>query len=66
MIASAMLPNGTADAITRLAAAEFVRGAGDTEVFDRRTPEHVILASLIGLGEFDLNKITYRRVQMGS
>ena len=52
--------------MTRMAAAEFVRGAGDTEVFDRRTPEHVILASLIGLGEFDLNKITYRRVQMGT
>ena len=64
MIASAMLPAGTADALTRVAAADFVRGAGDTEVFDRRTPEHVILAGLIGLGEFDLNKITYKRVQM--
>lgn len=66
MMASAMLPANTADALTRIAAAEFVRGAGDTEVFDRRTPEHVILAGLIGLGEFDLNKITYRRVQMGA
>jgi len=64
MMASAMLPANTADALTRIAAAEFVRGAGDTEVFDRRTPEHVILASLIGLGEFDLNKITHKRVQM--
>ena len=64
MMASAMLPANTADALTRIAAAEFVRGAGDTEVFDRRTPEHVILAGLIGLGEFDLNKITYRRVRM--
>jgi len=52
------------DAITRTAAAEFVRGAGDSEVFDRRTPEHVILAAMIGLGEFDLNKITYRRVTL--
>lgn len=64
MIASAMHPAGTADALTRMAAAEFVRGGGDSEVFDRRTPEHIILAALIGLGEFDLNKITYRRVQM--
>lgn len=64
MIASAMLPGGTLDALTRTAAAEFVRGAGDSEVFDRRTPEHVILAYMIGLGEFDLNKITYKRVQM--
>jgi uncharacterized protein (DUF362 family) len=64
MIASAMLPGGALDAITRTSAAEFVRGAGDSEVFDRRTPEHVILAHLIGLGEFDLNKITYKRVMM--
>jgi Domain of unknown function (DUF362) len=66
MLASAMLPNGPADALTRIAAAEFVRGAGATEVFDRRTPEHIILAGLIGLGEFDLNKITHKRVQMGT
>lgn len=64
MIASSMLPGGTLDALTRSAAAEFVRGAGDTEVFDRRTPEHIILAHMIGLGEFDLNKIAYKRVQM--
>jgi uncharacterized protein (DUF362 family) len=64
MIASAMHPAGTADALARIAAAEFVRGAGDTEVFDRRTPEHVILAGLIGLGEFDLNKVTHKRVQL--
>ena len=64
MMASAMLPGGALDALTRTAAAEFVRGAGDTEIFDRRTPEHVILASMIGLGEFDLNKITYKRVDV--
>lgn len=64
MIASAMLPGGALDAITRTSAAEFVRGAGDSEVFDRRTPEHLILAHLIGLGEFDLNKIAYKRVMM--
>jgi len=64
MIASAMLPGSAMDAITRTAAAEFVRGAGDSEVFDRRTPEHVILAAMIGLGEFDLNKIAYRRVTL--
>lgn len=66
MMASAMLPTGTADALTRVAAAEFVRGAGDSEVFDRRTPEHVILAGLIGLGEFDLNRITHKRVTLAS
>ncbi|HJZ89607.1 MAG TPA: DUF362 domain-containing protein [Gemmataceae bacterium] len=64
MIASGLLPASALDGLTRVAAAEFVRGAGDTEVFDRRTPEHVILASLIGLGEFDLAKITHRRVNL--
>jgi hypothetical protein len=64
MMASAMLPAGTLDGLTRIAAAEFVRGAGDTEVFDRRTPEHVILAHMIGLGEFDLGKITYKRLDL--
>jgi len=64
MIASAFPPGGTLDGLTRIAAAEFVRGAGDSEVFDRRTPEHVILAGLIGLGEFDLNKVPYKRVAL--
>jgi Domain of unknown function (DUF362) len=64
MVASGLLPGSTLDGLSRVAAAEFVRGAGDTEVFDRRTPEHVILASLIGLGEFDLAKITHRRVSL--
>lgn len=64
MIASAMCPGSTLDAITRTAAAEFVRGAGDTEVFDRRTPEHIILAHMIGLGEFDLGRITLKRVNL--
>ena len=64
MIASAVSPAGPLEELTRLAAAEFVRGAGDTEVFDRRTPEHVILAQMIGLGEFDLGRITYQRVDL--
>jgi len=64
MIASGLCAGSMMDSITRIAAAEFVRGAGDSEVFDRRTPEHVILAGLIGLGEFDLNKITFKRVNL--
>jgi uncharacterized protein (DUF362 family) len=65
MIASGLVSGSTLDGLTRMAAAEFVRGAGDTEVFDRRTPEHVILAAMIGLGEFDLTKITHKRVNLG-
>jgi len=64
MIASGLCAGAMMESITRIAAAEFVRGAGDSEVFDRRTPEHVILAGLIGLGEFDLDKITFKRVNL--
>ncbi len=64
MMASGFCAGSIMESITRMAAAEFVRGAGDSEVFDRRTPEHVILAGLIGLGEFDLNKITFKRVNL--
>lgn len=49
------------DALTKAVASDFVRDAGRTEIFDRRTPEHIILASMIGLGEFELNKITYKK-----
>jgi uncharacterized protein (DUF362 family) len=35
-----------------------------TEVFDRRQPEHVILAGTIGLGIFDANQIDHRRVNL--
>jgi uncharacterized protein (DUF362 family) len=64
MIASGLFAGSTLECITRMAAAEFVRGAGDTEVFDRRTPEHIILAAMIGLGEFDLGKLSYKRVNL--
>jgi hypothetical protein len=50
------------DALTKATAANFVRSAGNTEIFDRRTPEHVILAAMIGLGEFDLSQITYKKI----
>lgn len=53
----------------------FVRGAGDSESFDRRTPEHIILAGLIGLGVYDLKRpegapadtptICYQRIKLG-
>jgi len=53
------------DAIATQAADRWVRGGGDSEVFDMRQPEHVYLAGSIGLGEFDLKKIAYRRVTVG-
>ena len=39
--------------------------AGRSEVFDRRTPEHVLLAGMIGLGEFDLAKLSHKRIHLG-
>ena len=39
-------------------------GGSGTEVFDRRTPEHVILAESLGMGVFDAARIDHRLVQM--
>ncbi len=51
-------------ALSLMAAERYVRSGGDTEDLDRRQPEHVILAGLIGLGEFDLGKIWHERVKL--
>ena len=52
------------DALTVTASERWVRGGGDSEVFDRRQPEHVYLAGSIGLGEYDLKKIVYRKLEV--
>jgi Domain of unknown function (DUF362) len=44
---------------------ELLQGGRGSEVFDRRQPEHIILASLIGLGVFDARQIEHRRVRLG-
>jgi uncharacterized protein (DUF362 family) len=38
----------------------------ETENFDRRQPEHIILASTIGMGVFDARNIEHRRIVMKS
>jgi hypothetical protein len=53
------------DGLPLIASEKFVRSGGDSEVFDRRQPEHVIAAGLIGLGEFDLKNITHSRIKLG-
>jgi hypothetical protein len=35
-----------------------------SEPFDRRQPEHVALAGLLGLGVFDANRIEHRLVEL--
>jgi hypothetical protein len=49
-----------------LAAAEHhsVPNGQGSEVFDRRQPEHVVLAGLLGLGRFDARQIEHRVVSL--
>jgi hypothetical protein len=35
-----------------------------SEVFDRRQPEHVVLAGLLGLGEWRPERIEHRLIEM--
>lgn len=58
---AALAGRGPVDTVNLAASAKSFIGAGRSEAFDRRTPEHVILAGLIGLGEFDLRKISHLR-----
>jgi hypothetical protein len=45
-------------------AADHFEGGRISESFDRRTPEHIILAGLIGLGRFDARQIEHRRIEI--
>src|SRR5438445_65999 len=48
------------DAQALESAKRLIAGGRATEVFDRRQPEHIILASLIGLGKFNADEIDHR------
>jgi hypothetical protein len=63
---AALAAHGAPDAATLVAAGQNYRGGRETEVFDRRTPEHVILAQTIGLGVFDARRIDHRRIELKS
>ena len=52
------------DAATLAMASDNVRGAGVSEVFDRRQPEHVYLAGTVGLGVYDLNLIRHTKAEL--
>jgi uncharacterized protein (DUF362 family) len=54
----------TRDAIVSSAVAQSFPGDQSAEQFDRRQPEHIILAGTIGLGVFDPEKIEHRRIEM--
>jgi hypothetical protein len=54
------------EALTLAAAGRDLYANRQTEVFDRRQPEHVILAGTIGLGVFDATQIEHRRIDLPS
>ena len=43
---------------------QLLESARATEVFDRRQPEHIILAGMIGMGVFDADRIDHRRIDL--
>src|SRR5207244_4032750 len=54
--------SGPADAAALALSGTHFEGGRETEAFDRRQPEHIILASMIGLGQFDARLIEHRRI----
>jgi hypothetical protein len=50
--------------LTLQTAGAFYEGGSQSESFDRRQPEHIILAGTIGLGVFDRRKIDHRRIAL--
>jgi len=57
---AALAGQGPLDGVSIGYAARNMLDARRSEIFDRRTPEHVILAGSIGLGIFDANRIDHR------
>jgi uncharacterized protein (DUF362 family) len=53
-----------ADAAALGSAGEHLEGGRETEAFDRRQPEHIILAGMAGLGLFDARLIEHRRIEL--
>jgi hypothetical protein len=60
---AALAAHGVPDAAALVALGQNFPGEQDTEQFDRRQPEHVILAGTIGLGVFDARYIEHRHVR---
>jgi uncharacterized protein (DUF362 family) len=59
---AALAAHSPCEALPLEAGTEYFEGGRGTEVFDRRQPEHIILASMIGLGVFDARQIDHRRI----
>jgi uncharacterized protein (DUF362 family) len=59
---AALASSSAASALTTSAAGQHLEAGRESESFDRRQPEHIILASMIGLGVFDARRIEHRRI----
>jgi hypothetical protein len=66
-VASGLAPLGSTglDAANLAAAAINLHGGRDTEVFNLRQPDHIVLAGLLGLGRFPRDEIQHQVVQLG-
>jgi uncharacterized protein (DUF362 family) len=62
---AALASRGPLAAMMLAAQAPYVPGNQEWEGFDRREPEHVILAGTIGLGVFDARQIEHRILNLG-
>jgi hypothetical protein len=56
--------NGVTDSLTLAHAAQHVPHRVNPNEFDRRQPEHIILAGTMGMGIFDARNIEHRAVQI--
>jgi hypothetical protein len=61
---SLLAGSGPLDKMTLAAAVRNRQLARGSESFDRRQPEHVILAGSIGMGVFDADKIQHQRIAL--
>jgi hypothetical protein len=61
---AALAASHPADALTLSAAGQNLEDGRATEIFNRRQPEHIILAGSQGLGIFDARGIDHRRVEL--
>ncbi len=61
---SALAAQNPTQAAAYAAATNHVSLGWNSEVFDRRQPEHIILAAQIGLGVFDAARIEHRRIDL--
>ncbi len=52
------------EAATLSHAGQLLEGGRGSESFDRRQPEHIILASMVGLGVFDAKQIDHRKTDL--